>query len=132
MTSFRYEYNLGTRSFENAEDAADAMAWLKALFTEIDATALLDATQEAAEVSPVTRRLALREYFEEELVHWRIHKQSRQRLSFTFETPGSLGISLKPSALGASVLSVNLGGPADQAGLKANDVSFCFIQEHFF
>lgn len=145
----KYEYNLGTRSFETPEAAEDGMAWLRALFTELDnqcdSKGMLKTSLKEDAVPPECARRTLREFLEAELVHWRIqpsarvgrgatapgkpttphtgnHLDSYESTEVYFEAEGPLGMDLKPCANGVQVLSVQQNGLADSAGIRLNDV----------
>ena len=110
----KYEYNLGTRSFDDADDAEDGMAWLRALFVELD-----------GRCDNKNARENLRRSLDEELPKWRIApaaRQARKSKLVTFTAPGSLGMDLKSIDSGVAVVDVARGGPADLAGIKPNDL----------
>lgn len=145
----KYEYNLGTRTFETPEAAEDGMAWLRALFTELDnqcdpKMALKISLEEDAVPAECARK-TLREFLEAELVYWRIQPSARvgrgattpgkptiarpcshldnyESTEVNFEAEGPLGMDLKPCAAGVLVLSVHPNGLADSAGLRRNDL----------
>ncbi|KAJ8611141.1 hypothetical protein CTAYLR_003553 [Chrysophaeum taylorii] len=142
----KYEYNLGTRTFETVEAADDGMAWLRALFVELDNQCDKpdDDDEEEDAVPPDYARATLRECLQEELVHWRIQPSARvgrsnsntisitldnhqvpdarDTLSFNFDVEGPLGMDVKPCALGVTVVALHNGGLAEAKGIRTHDV----------
>lgn len=133
----KYEYNLGTRTFETTEAAEDGMAWLRALFVELDNQCdrikLEESKPGECEVTAREACATLRSFLQEELAHWRIQPSARvgrekkkvireETLNFRVSEEGPLCMDLKPCRDGVRVVDIKLNGLAQSLGLRPDDL----------